>query len=109
MGLKVRVKKGDHVMIISGKESGKSGRVLSVNSKDRRVLVEKLNIIKRHTKPSQRYREGGIIERENPIDISNVMVVCGSCGKPSRLGTKTIDSGKRLRYCKKCGEIIDKG
>lgn len=109
MGLKVRVKKGDQVMVISGKESGKSGRVLSVDSKDHTLLVEKLNIIKRHTKPSQRYREGGIIERENPIDISKVMVVCGSCGKPARLGMKIIDTGKRLRYCKKCGEIVDKG
>lgn len=109
MGLKIRMKKGDQVMVMSGKESGKSGRVLSVDSKDHTVLVEKLNIIKRHTKPSQRYREGGIIERENPIDISNVMVICGSCGKPARLGIRIIDTGKRLRYCKKCGEIVDKG
>lgn len=109
MGSKVRIKKGDQVMVITGKEAGKSGRALSVASKDHSVLVEKLNIIKRHTKPSQRYKQGGIIERENPIDISNVMVICGGCSKPARLGIKTIDTGKRLRYCKKCGEIIDKG
>lgn len=107
--MRLRVKKGDQVMVISGKEAGKSGRVLAVNFKDHKVMVEKLNIIKKHTKPSPRYREGGIIERENPLDVSNVMVVCGACGKPSRLGIKIIESGKRLRYCKKCGEIIDKG
>lgn len=109
MGLNVHIKKGDQVMVITGKETGKSGRVLSVNSKEHRVLIEKLNLIKRHTKPSQRYKQGGIIERENPIDISNVMVICGSCSKPSRTGIKIIDLGKKLRYCKKCGEIIDKG
>ena len=109
MGLKARVKKGDQVMIICGKESGKSGRVLSVDPKDRRVMVEKLNLIKRHTKPSQRYKEGGIIEREAPLDISNVMVICGVCGKPSRLGIKVIEAEKKLRYCKKCKEIVDKG
>jgi len=106
---KFRVRKGDTVMIMTGKDKGKTGKVLEVDRSSRRVFVEKLNIIKRHMKPSQQHRQGGIIEKEGPIQISNVMIVCHNCGKTSRVGMRRIDDGQKLRYCKKCGEVIDRG
>lgn len=100
------VKKNDLVMVIAGKDKGKSGKVLSVISKKSRVIVEKVNFIKRHTRPSQKQRQGGIIEREGPINMSNVMLVCTKCNKPSRVGKKDIEGDKKVRVCKKCGEIL---
>ena len=104
-----RVRKGDTVKVITGKDKGKTGKVLEVNIGEGRIFVEKLNIQKRHTRPSQKHRQGGIIEREGPIHISNVMVVCRSCGKPARTGMRRLDDGQKLRVCKKCSEVIDKG
>lgn len=106
---KVSVKKGDTVMVIAGKEKGKKGRVLEVYRGSGTILVEKINIIKRHTRPSQKYKQGGIIDRESPIHTSNTMVICSKCGKPSRTGIKTLKDGSKVRYCKKCDEVIDKG
>jgi len=106
---KFRVRKGDTVMIMTGKDKGKSGKVLEVDRSKHRVLVEKLNIIKRHMKPSQQHRQGGIIEKEGPIQLSNVMVVCQNCGKTARIGMRLLEDGQKLRYCKKCGEVIDRG
>jgi len=107
--LKFRVRKGDMVMITTGKDKGKTGKVLEVDRSKQRVFVEKLNIIKRHMKPSQKHRQGGIIEKEASIHLSNVMIVCKSCGKSSRTGIRLMDDGEKMRYCKKCGEIIDRG
>lgn len=106
---KFRVRKGDVVMITTGKDKGKTGKVLELDRSKQRVFVEKLNIIKRHMKPSQKHRQGGIIEMEGPIHLSNVMIVCPSCGKSSRAGIRRMEDGQKLRYCKKCGEIIDRG
>jgi len=103
---KFHVKKNDLVMVIAGKDKGKSGKVLSVLSKKNRVIVEKVNFIKRHTRPSAKQRQGGIIEREGPINISNVMLICTKCNKPSRIGKKYLEDDKKVRICKKCGEIL---
>lgn len=106
---KYTVRKGDTVMAIAGKERGKTGKVLSVHTGEGTVVVEKLNMIKRHTKPSQKNRQGGILEREAPFSISNVMVYCQNCQRPIRVGMKIIESGRRVRICKKCHEALDRG
>ncbi len=105
MGL--RVKKEDTVLVIAGKEKGKKGRVLAVLPSKERVIVEKINIIKRHMKPNRKYTQGGIIEKEAPIHISNVMLLCPKCNKPTRIGNRLLESGKKVRVCKKCQEVID--
>lgn len=107
--MQVRIKKGDTVEAISGREKGKTGKVLKVLSSkkgSRYVLVEKINMIKKHMKPSQKNKEGGILEKEGPMHISNVSVVCPKCGKATRVGVQVGDD-KKMRYCKKCREIID--
>jgi large subunit ribosomal protein L24 len=106
--LKSKIKKGDTVMVIAGRERGKTGKVLSIQLADGKVTVEKLNVIKRHTKPSQKNRQGGILEREAPFAISNVMLFCGNCTKPVRIGIKALEDGRRVRICKKCKEILEK-
>lgn len=103
-----KIRKGDTVTVIAGRERGKTGKVLALHAGDGTVVVEKLNIIKRHTKPSQKTRQGGILEREAPLAISNVMVFCANCRKPVRLGIKLLDDGRRVRVCKKCKEILEK-
>jgi large subunit ribosomal protein L24 len=101
------IKKNDTVMVIAGKEQGKSGKVLRILAKKNRAVVEKVNFIKRHTRPGAHSRQGGIIEKENPIHISNLMVVCGKCTDATRTGTRILEDGSRVRYCKKCNEIIE--
>jgi large subunit ribosomal protein L5 len=105
---KRKVKKNDLVMVIAGKERGKSGRILRIFAKKDRAIVEKINFIKRHQRPTGQQRQGGIIEREAPLDLSNLMLICESCNKPIRVGKKALEDGKKARYCKKCGEMIDK-
>jgi len=102
-----RIKKNDSVMVITGKDKGKTGKVLRINRKTDRIVVEKVNMIKRHVKPSQKTK-GGIMERENPIAVSNVMIYCDKCSKPVRVGKKLLEDGKKIRYCRKCEEVIDK-
>ncbi|MBI2152121.1 MAG: 50S ribosomal protein L24 [Candidatus Rokubacteria bacterium] len=106
--LGAHVKKGDTVMVITGKERGKRGKVLIVLPAKRRVIVEKVNMIKRHQRPTQRLRQGGIIEREGTLNLSNVMVVCGKCDRPTRTGIQMLAEGKKARVCRRCGEIIDR-
>ena len=105
MGL--TIKKDDTVVVITGKNKGKHGRVLSVIPKKDRVIVERVNIVKRHLKPSAKYREGGILEKEAPIHISNVMLLCPRCNKPTRIANRILDDGRKVRACKKCKEVID--
>ena len=104
---KLHVKKDDLVMIIAGKDKGKSGKILRVLPDKGRVLVENLNMIKRHTRPSQRNNTGGIIEKEAPIAISNVQLLCQGCNKPVRTGIRTLEDGSKARFCKKCNEIVN--
>jgi len=101
------IKKNDTVMVTAGKDKGKTGKVLRINSKTDRIIVEKVNVIKRHVKPSQKSK-GGIMERESPIHVSNVMVYYDKCSKPVRVGTRILGDGKKARYCKKCDEVLDK-
>jgi len=103
---KFQVKKDDLVKVIAGKDKGKIGKVLKVIPKKNRVIVEKVNFIKRHVRPSAQHRQGGIIEREGPLHVSNVMLICPKCNRPSRTGKKFLEDGKKVRVCKKCGEII---
>src|SRR5712671_110808 len=113
---KIRIRKGDSVQVIAGKDSGKRGTVLRVVPDKRRVVVEKVNMIKRHTKPrpaprnstSQQVIPGGVIEKEAALHISNVQLVCPACGKPSRVGYRITDDGTKVRVCRACGKDIDK-
>ena len=106
---KSRVRKGDMVIVVAGREKGKVGKVLRVNPRDSRVMVEKLNMIKRHTKPSQKIRQGGIVEREAPMHISNVMLYAQALEKPSRVTVKTLDDGRRVRVLQKSpDDVLDK-
>lgn len=101
------IKKNDTVSVITGEEKGKKGRVLSVDRQKNRLLVESLNMIKKHMKPNKQFSQGGIIDREAPIQRSNVMLVCPKCDKPTRIGNTVLENGKKIRSCKKCGEVID--
>ena len=104
---KYRIKKNDIVMVIAGREKGKSGKVMRVIPKKDRAIVEKLNIVKRHLKPSQQSRQGGILEREAPIQMSNLMLICSKCTDPTRVGFRILEDNRKVRYCKKCKEVID--
>jgi large subunit ribosomal protein L24 len=104
MGLSI--KKNDTVLVVTGKEKGKKGRVISVEPKKDKILIERINIIKRHMKPSKKYSQGGIIEKEAPLHISNVMLVCSKCDKPTRIGNTVLSDGKKARICKKCKEVV---
>jgi large subunit ribosomal protein L24 len=95
-------------MIISGKDRGKKGKVLKTFPSEKKIIVEGVNFTKKHQRPTNQYREGGIIERESPIYVSKVMVVCPNCNKPTRVAHKILENGEKVRSCKKCGEIIDK-
>lgn len=101
------VRKNDLVQVIAGKDKGKRGKVIRVIPKTQRILVEKLNLVKRHTKPGRMSQQGGILERENPLDVSNVLVVCTKCDKAVRTGRSFLADGRKVRVCKGCGEIID--
>lgn len=104
-----RIRRGDTVAVMAGKERGKRGKVLRVLRDTGRVVVEKVNMVKRHQRPTQKLRQGGIIERENPLALSNVLVVCGRCDRPVRTGIKVLADGRKLRVCRRCGEAVDKG
>jgi large subunit ribosomal protein L24 len=104
---KFRIKKDDKVKVVAGKDKGKIGKVIRVDRIKNRILVENINIVKRHTRPSGQTKQGGIIESEAMIQSSNVMLVCSKCLKPARIKMKNLEDGKRIRICSKCTEIID--
>jgi large subunit ribosomal protein L24 len=105
MGLDL--KKNDTVFVTTGDEKGKRGRVLSVVKGEHRLIIESVNMIKKHMKPNKQYSQGGIIEKEAPVHRSNVMLVCPKCDKPTRIGNKMLENGKKIRACKQCGEVVD--
>lgn len=107
MNKEYHVKKNDLVMVTTGKDKGKTGKVMRINKKKDRLVVEKVNMVKRHVKQSQKTK-GGIMEKEGMIHVSNVMIYCEKCSKPVRVGTKILDDGKKIRFCKKCNEAVDK-
>ncbi len=105
---KVHVRTGDTVMVIAGKDKGKTGKVIRVIPAENRVVVEGVNIVKRHTRPTPQVMQGGIQEKAAPIHASNVMLVCRSCGRATRIGKKWLEDGSKVRVCRKCGEVIDR-
>lgn len=105
---KLYIRKNDKVMVITGKEKGKIGTVLKILPEKDRAIVEKLNIVKRHTRPGGKGAKGGILEKEASIHISNLLLVCGKCAEAARVGRKVLEDNSKVRYCKKCGEILDK-
>ena len=104
---KYHLKKGDIVSVLTGKEKGKTGKVLRVIRKKDRAVVEKVNMVKKHLKPGAQTGQGGILEKEASIHISNLIVICSKCTDPTRVGKKMLEDGKKVRYCKKCGELLD--
>lgn len=107
MAKSLTIRKGDKVHVIAGKDKGKEGKVLRALPEKERVVVENVHMIKKHTRPSQKNQQGGIIEMEGTIHVSNVMLVCPSCGEPTRVARRRED-GVRIRTCKKCGKDVDK-
>lgn len=105
--MKLSVKKNDEVKIISGKDKGKIGKVLKVFPKKQRIIVERVNLIKKHTRANPKKQiQAGIIEKEAPIHVSKVMVICPECKRPTRIGKKFLEDGSKVRICKKCGGVI---
>jgi len=105
----LHVKRDDEVLVLSGRDRGKRGKVLRVSPSTGRAVVEGVNFLKRHTRPNpQQNIQGGVVEREAPIRISNLMVVCRECQKPARVGYSTLADGKKVRTCKRCGGTVDK-
>ena len=103
------IRKNDNVVVTTGKDRGKRGRVVRVVPDKNRVVVEGVNIIKRHTKANpQRNIKGGLVEREAPLHASNVQIVCPECGKPTRIGRKILGDGRKVRVCRKCEGVVDK-
>ncbi len=108
MKAKVHVKKGDMVQVISGKDAGKKGKILNVDPGKGKIIIEGVNIMKRHTRASNKNPQGGIIEQEAAIDSSNAMIYCSKCKGPVRINKKLLADGQKIRVCNKCGEEFDK-
>ena len=102
-----KIRKDDKVIVLAGKERGKIGTILKVDPEKERVIIEKINMVKKHAKPSAQTAQGGIIEKEAPLTISNVMIVCNKCTEPTRIGKRLLEDGSKIRFCKKCGEPMD--
>ena len=103
----MQIRKNDSVMVISGKERGKTGKVLRVNPKEDAVIIERINVVKRHTKPRGPQQAGGIIEKEASIPASNIMIMCDKCNAPVRIGHKVLADGNKIRVCRRCAEALD--
>ena len=103
----MNIRKDDEVMVTTGKDKGKRGKVHSVDPNKGRVVVAGVHMIKRHMKPGRVRTQAGIVEREAPIAMSNVMLVCNKCSKPTRVAYRFIENGQKVRACRECGEIID--
>lgn len=106
--LATKLRKNDNVEVVAGKEKGKRGRIIAVMSVKERILVESLNLVKKHMRPTAQSKEGGILEKEGPLHISNVMLVCPKCDKATRIGSSILDGGRKVRVCRRCGEAVDK-
>ena len=103
----MKIRKDDTIVVVTGKDKGKRGKVRFAYPKDERLLVEGINFIKRHTRASGQVRQSGIIERVAPFHISNVMMLCSKCNNPTRIGFRFLKDGKKVRFCHSCGEVID--
>ncbi|MDO8578492.1 MAG: 50S ribosomal protein L24 [Dehalococcoidales bacterium] len=103
----MKIRKGDSVLVITGKDRGKKGKVRTANYKDNRVVVEGANIIKKHAKAIAGAQQGGIVEREASLHVSDVMLMCNKCNHPARIGVRVLEGGKKVRFCRVCQEVID--
>ena len=103
----MKIRKNDTVLVIAGKDKGKKGKVRFAYPEDERVLVEGVNFIKRHMRAMRQARQAGIIEREAPIHVSNVMLLCNRCNRPTRIGFHFLEDGRKVRICRSCHEVID--
>ena len=103
----MKIRKNDTVLVIAGKDRGKKGKVRFAYPDDERVIIEGINFIKKHTRAKGQVKQAGIITREAPISVSNVMLLCSKCNKPTRVGFKTLEDGRKVRFCHSCGEVID--
>jgi large subunit ribosomal protein L24 len=103
----LHIRKNDSVMVIAGRERGKTGKVLKVMPKENRALIERVNLVKRHARPRGPQQPGGILEKEAPIHLSNLMVMCDKCNAPVRVGRKILGDGSKARICRRCGEAVD--
>jgi len=103
----MKIRKNDTVLVIAGKDRGKKGKVRFAYPKKGRVMVEGVNFIKRHARATRGARQAGIIEREMPIDVSNVMLLCSRCNRPARIGYRFLEDGRKVRICRSCQEVID--
>ncbi len=103
----MQIRKNDSVMVITGKERGKTGKVLRVLPDKDAIIIERINLVKRHSKPRGPQQPGGIVEKEASIHVSNLMIMCDKCNAPVRMGTKILSDGKKIRICRRCGEALD--
>ena len=103
----MKIRKNDNVLVIAGKDRGKKGKVRFAYPKKQRIIVEGVNFVKKHSKARGAVRQAGIIDLEAPLHISNVMLVCDKCGQPARVGFRKLEDGRKIRFCKACGEVIE--
>jgi len=103
----MKIRKNDTVLVIAGKDKGKKGKVRFAYPKDERLMVEGINFIKRHARATRYVRQAGIIEREAPIHVSSVMLLCNKCNRPTRIGFRFLEDGRKVRFCRSCREVID--
>jgi large subunit ribosomal protein L24 len=103
----MKIKKEDNVLVIAGKDRGKKGKIRKALPDENRIVIEGINMIKRHARARGQARQAGIIEREAPINVSDVMLICNKCNKPARVGYRILDDGKKVRVCRNCKEVID--
>jgi len=102
----LKIKKNDKVQVIKGKDRGKTGKVLRINPREKRIYIEGVNIVKKHLRQQDQGKPGGIIEKEGPVNMANVRVICPNCSKPSRIGFEVSEKGQKARVCKKCNQQI---
>ena len=103
----MKIRKNDNVLVLAGKDKGKKGKVRFAYPKDERIVVEGINFVKRHARAKGTVRQAGIIELEAPLHVSKVMLVCNKCNKPTRVGLRTLQDGRKVRFCRTCDEVID--
>jgi large subunit ribosomal protein L24 len=103
----MKIRKDDTVLVITGKDKGKKGKVRFAYPGDNRIMVEGINMVKKHAKAKQQVKQAGIIEREAPISVASVMLLCAKCNKPARVGYKTLQDGRKARVCRACGEVVE--